>query len=322
MNILYVALNCWGSNPRFEGIGEALHLLGHNIIPFPYRLLQEKWGIESMNHQLMDIISRPNFIDVALIVKGDSIKPSVFNAIRAKNIFVVYWNMEATVNLQKEEQTRCRANNSDLIFLCNEEGKKYINHNRVLFSHYGFNPKYFKKLFSQAKQYDTLLDGSMFKTDYVDRALIGKKILDNGITLKLIGDSYWSSGDTRFKSILTFPRVNNNQMTYFYNRARIVPCTYYEYASREYDGRLFQVMGSGTLALSQHQKNIESDFIVDKHIVIFNSYEELISKLKYYLIHNEERERIALEGMQYVHNNFTIFKVIKSMMSKIIERMK
>src|SRR4030042_855218 len=110
MNIQHKETKHTKSNPQKKGMGEALHLLGHNIIPFPYRLLQEKWGIESMNHQLMDIISRPNFIDVALIVKGDSIKPSVFNAIRAKNIFVVYWNMEATVNLQKEEQTRCRAN--------------------------------------------------------------------------------------------------------------------------------------------------------------------------------------------------------------------
>ena len=322
MNILYASLNCWGSNPRFEGVGEVLHLLGHNIICFPYRLLQEKWDIQAMNNQLIDLISRPNFIDVALIIKGDSIDPRIFSMMKSKNIFVVYWNMEATANLAKEEKVRQRANNSDLVFLCNEEGRKYINHNRVLFSHYGFNPKYFKKLTSQAKQYDTLLDGSMFKTDYVDRALIGKKILDNNFTLKIIGDKYWINGDKRFKNILLYPRINNNQMTYFYNRARIVPCTYYEHASREYDGRLFQVMGSGTLALSQNQKNIETDFIIDKHLVIFNSYKELISKLKYYLCHNEEREKIALEGMRYVQENFTTFKVIKNMMNKIIENMK
>jgi len=319
MNILYASLNCWGSNPRFEGVGEALHLLGHNIIPFPYRLLAEKWDIKRMNEQLIDLV-KSSKIDVALIIKGDSIYPQTFKLMRDLGIYVAYWNMEATVNLSKEQATRDRANNSDLVFLCNEEGGKYIKHDRVLFSHYGFNPKYFMKKESQNKQYDTLLDGSMFKTEYVNRAVIGKHILDSGFTLKIIGDRHWLSGDARFKNILQFPRVNNNQMTYFYNRARIVICTYYEYASREYDGRIFQVMGSGTLVLSQKQKNIEKDFIDGKHLALFSTYDELVDKIGYYLKHEDEREKIADEGMKYVHSNFTTTQVVKNILDEVEKR--
>lgn len=321
MNILYISLNCWGSNPRFEGIGEALHLLGHNIIPFPYRLFAEKWGIERMNEQLLSIIKNNKFIDVALVVKGDSIYPSIFPIMREQGIFIAYWNMEATVNLTKCPDVVQRANYSNLVFLCNEEGKKYVNHKNVVFSHYGFNPKYFHKMATETKQYDTLLDGSMFQTAYVDRAKIGKAILDNNIGLYIIGDSPWLSGDKRFKDILRTPRIGNNQMQYFYNRAKIVPCTYYEYASREYDGRIFQVMGSGTLVMSLRQKNITQDFKENHHLVLFDTYEEMVTKIKYYLAHETEREKIALQGHDYVHKNFTITQVISKMIDTIKQRM-
>jgi len=63
-------------------------------------------------------------------------------------------------------------------------------------------------------------------------------------------------------------------------------------------GRLFQAVGSGTMALNEYCPELEDLFEIDKEIVTFKygNFEELRDKLSWYITHDKEREKIARAG--------------------------
>jgi hypothetical protein len=61
--------------------------------------------------------------------------------------------------------------------------------------------------------------------------------------------------------------------------------------------RTFEATGMGTLLLTEYsQEQAEDLFVEDQEIVCYRSPEELRDKVRYYLAHSDERERIAKAG--------------------------
>lgn len=70
--------------------------------------------------------------------------------------------------------------------------------------------------------------------------------------------------------------------------------------------RTFEVMGSRTFLLTNWIPTIEDLFEDGKHLVLYRSHEEMIDKAKYYLAHDDEREKIARAGYEEVMAKHTI----------------
>lgn len=70
--------------------------------------------------------------------------------------------------------------------------------------------------------------------------------------------------------------------------------------------RTFEVMSTGSFLLTNWIPTIEEFFEDGKHLVLYRSEEEMIDKAKYYLAHDEERERIAQAGFEEVRAKHTI----------------
>jgi len=66
-----------------------------------------------------------------------------------------------------------------------------------------------------------------------------------------------------------------------------------------------------------NQKDVKSLFEDGKHLTIFKDIKDLREKIKYYLIHPEERERIAQEGYREVIQKHTYLHRIKKMLTVI-----
>src|SRR6185295_12681796 len=64
--------------------------------------------------------------------------------------------------------------------------------------------------------------------------------------------------------------------------------------------RTFEVMGTGSFLLTNWIPTIEELFEDGKHLVLYRSLDEMVDKAKYYLAHDEERERIAQAGYEEV----------------------
>lgn len=70
--------------------------------------------------------------------------------------------------------------------------------------------------------------------------------------------------------------------------------------------RVFEVMGTGSFLLTNWVPTIEDLFEDGKHLVLYRNMDECIEKAKYYLKHDDEREKIAQAGYEEVIKNHTI----------------
>lgn len=78
--------------------------------------------------------------------------------------------------------------------------------------------------------------------------------------------------------------------------------------------RVFDIMGSGGFAMSNWQPELEEYFVPDEDLVLYESVEELIDKIHFYLGHEQERLRILKNGYRKVHAEHNYAKRIESMM--------
>jgi hypothetical protein len=83
--------------------------------------------------------------------------------------------------------------------------------------------------------------------------------------------------------------------------------------------RTFEVMGSGSFLMTNWIPTIEELFEDGKHLVLYRSLEEMVDKAKYYLDHDEERERIAQAGYEEVMKRHTIQHRVDVILSEFLK---
>lgn len=81
--------------------------------------------------------------------------------------------------------------------------------------------------------------------------------------------------------------------------------------------RTFEAMGSGSFLLTDWNSTIEEFFKDGTHLALYRTQEEMVEKARYYLAHEEERERIALAGYEEVVKNHTISQRVGVMLSEL-----
>lgn len=79
--------------------------------------------------------------------------------------------------------------------------------------------------------------------------------------------------------------------------------------------RIFDIMGAGGFLLTNYQAEIPEYFEIGKHLEIYESQEDLLQKIAYYLEHEEERrsiaengKRLVEEGCRYAHRLQLMFE--------------
>lgn len=70
--------------------------------------------------------------------------------------------------------------------------------------------------------------------------------------------------------------------------------------------RAFDIMGCGGFLLSNYQEELYELFQNDNHLALYDSYEDAIDKIDFYLRNEELRSQIALNGRNEVLTNHTI----------------
>lgn len=77
--------------------------------------------------------------------------------------------------------------------------------------------------------------------------------------------------------------------------------------------RAFDIMGSGGFLLSNYQADFLDAFIPEEDFVYYESTEDLLSKIDYYLAHDEERAAIAQNGHDKIANAHTFRHRVREM---------
>ncbi len=81
--------------------------------------------------------------------------------------------------------------------------------------------------------------------------------------------------------------------------------------------RVWDVLGSGGFLITNNQKETSDFFEIGKHLVVYESLDELCELIHYYLEHDEEREAIASAGYDLVKSQGTVFSRVLTMIKNI-----
>ena len=69
--------------------------------------------------------------------------------------------------------------------------------------------------------------------------------------------------------------------------------------------RTFETLGCKTFLLTNKTENLENLFTIGEHLDIYNSKQELLDKVKFYLSNDELRNKISESGYNHVRKNHT-----------------
>ena len=80
--------------------------------------------------------------------------------------------------------------------------------------------------------------------------------------------------------------------------------------------RIFDILGCGGFLISNYQAEIPQYFVPDQDLVLYESVDDLLSKIAYYLKHDEERDKIAQSGYQKVKEHYSYEKRLQKMFAE------
>ena len=81
--------------------------------------------------------------------------------------------------------------------------------------------------------------------------------------------------------------------------------------------RIWDILSAGGFVLTNYQTEIPEYFEIGKEIETFSSQEELIDKISFYLVHDEERKKIAENGYELAKREYSLDVRIEEMLSRI-----
>lgn len=81
--------------------------------------------------------------------------------------------------------------------------------------------------------------------------------------------------------------------------------------------RLYEATGMGAMLITDFKENLGELFKIGKEVETYNSLEELVEKINYYLKHDEEREKIARAGQERTLKDHTYEQRAKKLLEVI-----
>lgn len=90
--------------------------------------------------------------------------------------------------------------------------------------------------------------------------------------------------------------------------------------SRQIKARVFEVPGAGGLLATERAEHLESCYVPDEEIVVFDDLDELVEKVECLLAHPEKRDAIALAGYERTQTEHSYEARFKPLIEQALER--
>ena len=125
---------------------------------------------------------------------------------------------------------------------------------------------------------------------------------ENGIGVECFGHG-WPNGAVSAAQVAAIVRESRISLNFGDSGLQlrgVVP-----YRSRQIKARVFEVPGAGGFLLTQPADGLERCYRDGEEIAVFDSDAELLSRIRYYLEHPDERDRVALAGHERTRREHT-----------------
>lgn len=177
----------------------------------------------------------------------------------------------------------------------------------------GIDTGFFRPL-KLEKKYDVTFIGSP-KLKESKRYELIKFLKDNGIRIKLFGwgwDNY-----PEFKEIYGGP-LEAEKMVEILNQSKINLCfSKNNYGDSQVKGKVFEAGACKTFVLTESCKDYEGIFEEGKEMIMFKDNPDLLKKIKYYIKHEREREKIAENAYNRILKEYSLDVELKRIFKKI-----
>ncbi|NRF95259.1 glycosyltransferase [Paenibacillus frigoriresistens] len=266
--------------------------------------------------------------DLMIILDGMNLSLDVVDRIRSMGIRTAIW---LTDDPYYTDHTVSYATHYDFMFtlevncvsLYKEMGCPQVHYLPLAFQPDMFRPK----PIPHGMHRDISFIGSAYwnRVALFDRLapyLSNKRILISGI---------WWERLEHYKLLASQIQLNTwmqpEQTANAYNGAKIVINMHRAYDDQAYNNnsrrilgaspnpRTFEISGCGVLQLTDVRDDLVNFFTPDYEIVTYTSPEDLVEKMEYYLIHEEERKQIALRGLYRTMRDHTYANRLSSMLA-------
>lgn len=152
------------------------------------------------------------------------------------------------------------------------------------------------------KRYDAVFIGQRFgnRPEYVDY------LKKNGVAVQTFGP-FWRRDS----------RTSQMEMIEIINRTRIMlnfSSSSKDYTKKFIKGRVFEIISCGTFLLTEECEDLDRYLNEGKEVITFKNKEEALKKIRYYLKHEKEREKIAQAGEEAVRKKYSFQKEFKKIL--------
>ena len=97
----------------------------------------------------------------------------------------------------------------------------------------------------------------------------------------------------------------------------VLGCDYYSHLEKYFSNRTWITMGCGGFLLTNYVPGLETIFKKGVHLEWYNSHQECLDLIDYYLKNEEKRKKIAQNGYEFVHSTRTYDTTMNEIISYI-----
>jgi len=322
-------------NPHFititEYIERAIRTLGHELCVFddrqhiiPGRLRKQiQWlsvlDLHCINQQFKSIAlhKKP---DIIIVTGGHRIMPETIKTLKGKNIEIILWTIDAPIDFQPIIDV---ARHYDHVFCQGTEAIELLEKTGIKGARWipmACDPDLHHPVALTDKDFSELSHDVVFVGSYYpNRAELFSRLTSFDLAIWGPGWDQLESTSSLRKHIMG-AHTTPSQWLKIYSAAKIVLATHYQNPEGRFpvyqaSPRIFEVLACGAFLLSDRQKDVLDLFEDGKHLVCFESPDDLVSKVRYFLNHPSERHLIAKQGQEEVLKNHTYIHRIKTLFS-------
>ncbi|MFC4767277.1 CgeB family protein [Effusibacillus consociatus] len=287
LKILFVNMLYDYGDPR-RGYGleliayDTLHRMGHQLVPFHYDVLMAEYGREKMNEMLLQtaIKEKPDCMFVSL--SENQLDPEVIHQISFNTDTITFnwcaddhWRLGYTLAWAPHFNWMVTTS-AAAVPVYHQAG--YSN---VIKSQWGCNPAIHQKL-NLPKIYDVTFIGM----PHGNRVEMLQALVDAGFNVHVWGAG-WATGRVSIGEMVRI--FNQTKINLNFSKASVADIL-------QIKARDFEVPGCGGLLMTGYNDELSEYYEFGKEVVTYRDQSELIEKIRYYLTHEEERDRIAEAG--------------------------
>lgn len=147
---------------------------------------------------------------------------------------------------------------------------------------------------------------------YLERIDMLKRLSKYGLKF------YTTDPDVKIEGVRSLPQLNyEEELPKVYHLSKINISTTLHSITSGIPLRVFDIMGAGGFLLTNYQPELEELFTPGVDLAVYHNLDEMMELVKYYLAHDKERIRIAMNGYQKVRANYCYEKQVERIMRQV-----